>query len=72
VDRPVVMETTALGAAWLAGHKAEVWPDQTGFATLWRRDRRFSPTMDEATRRKKLADWQRAVAATLTYARASR
>jgi glycerol kinase len=72
VDRPVVMETTALGAAWLAGHKAGVWPDQTGFATLWRRDRRFSPTMDEATRRKKLADWQRAVAATLTYARASR
>ena len=45
VDRPTILETTALGAAWLAGHKAGVWPDQAGFAQHWKRDRRFTPTM---------------------------
>ena len=41
VERPVVQETTALGAAWLAGHKAGVWPDAEGFARLWKLDRAF-------------------------------
>ena len=39
VERPVVQETTALGAAWLAGHKAGVWPDAEGFAKLWKLER---------------------------------
>ncbi len=66
VDRPVVLETTALGAAWLAGRKAGVWPDEDGFASSWRLDRRFEPVMDEATRSRKLAGWADAVRRTLT------
>jgi glycerol kinase len=41
VDRPVFMETTALGAAYLAGRKAGVYPDLDGFAATWKLDRRF-------------------------------
>jgi glycerol kinase len=65
VDRPVVLETTALGAAWLAGHKAGVWPDRAGFAKLWSRDRRFSPVISAVVRDEKYAGWKSAVAATL-------
>ena len=43
VERPTVLETTALGAAWLAGHKAGVWPDAEGFAKLWKLERAFKP-----------------------------
>jgi glycerol kinase len=68
VDRPTVLETTALGAAWLAGHAAGVWPDQAGFATHWKRDRRFEPVMPETERDARYARWQRAVAATLVEA----
>ena len=46
VDRPTILETTALGAAWLAGWKAGVWPDMDGFAARWALDRQFNPTMD--------------------------
>ena len=46
VDRPVVLETTALGAAWLAGCGAGAWPDHEGFARGWRRDHRFEPEDD--------------------------
>jgi len=66
VDRPAVLETTALGAAWLAGWQSGVWPDREGFARGWRLDRRFSPAMDEAIRAKKLAGWRDAVSRTLT------
>jgi glycerol kinase len=68
VDRPTVLETTALGAAWLAGHGAGVWPDQAGFAKHWKLDRRFQPTMAPADRAARYARWQRAVAATLAEA----
>ncbi len=71
VDRPAVLETTALGAAWLAGHGAGVWPDQAGFSNLWRRDCRFRPQMSDATRQRKLASWRRAIAATLHHTHAS-
>ena len=70
VDRPVILETTALGAAWLSGHKAGVWPDQDGFAKLWQRERRFEPKMASDVRARKLAGWRKAVAATLDHARA--
>ena len=50
VDRPKITETTALGAAWLAGMQAGLYPDQAGFAESWALDRRFVPTMDAATR----------------------
>jgi glycerol kinase len=66
VDRPTILETTALGAAWLAGWKAGVWPDMQGFAKRWSLDRQFNPRMDDATRRAKLKGWRNAVKRTLT------
>ena len=66
VDRPVILETTALGAAWLAGMKAGVWPDMDEFAAGWARDRRFEPTMGEAERKAKVAGWDDAVRRVLT------
>jgi len=66
VDRPTILETTALGAAWLAGWKAGVWPDQQGFAARWALDRQFTPHMDEAVRKRKLKGWRDAVRRTLT------
>ncbi|MFO1088751.1 MAG: glycerol kinase GlpK [Hyphomicrobiales bacterium] len=66
VDRPAVLETTALGAAWLAGHQAGVWPGEEGFAKGWQLERRFEPAMDDGLRAKKLAGWRDAVSRTLT------
>ena len=66
VDRPAGVETTALGAAWLAGMRAGVYPDQEGFAATWARDRRFEPSMEESARDTATARWRRAVEATLT------
>ena len=70
VDRPQVLETTALGAAWLAGHAAGAWPDQVGFGKLWRLERRFVPAMEAAARERKYAAWKKAVAAVLAFAEA--
>jgi glycerol kinase len=66
VDRPVVMETTALGAAYLAGLQAGVCPDPAGFAATWRLDRRFEPGMGDAIRDRKWAGWQDAIRRTRT------
>lgn len=66
VDRPKVLETTALGVAWLAGMRAGVYPDQAGFADQWALDRRFEPAMDTATRDRRYAGWKDAVKRTLT------
>jgi glycerol kinase len=61
VDRPVIKETTALGAAYLAGLKAGVFPKPGRFADSWRLERRFTPSMEPATRTRKLAGWHDAV-----------
>ncbi len=61
VDRPVILETTALGAAWLAGSGAHVWPDHDAFAKSWQRDRHFKPVMDAATRATLVAGWRDAI-----------
>lgn len=66
VDRPVVMETTALGAAYLAGREAGLCPDLEGFAAQWRLDRRFEPQMVSTVRERKYAGWKDAVRRTLT------
>jgi glycerol kinase len=66
VDRPVVMETTALGAAYLAGRAGGIYPDLAGFAEMWALDRRFMPRMNSATRERKFAGWRDAVRRTLT------
>jgi glycerol kinase len=66
VDRPKVLETTALGAAWLAGMRAGLYPDQAGFARDWALERRFVPAMARDRAEAKYARWKAAVAATLT------
>jgi glycerol kinase len=66
VDRPEILETTALGAAWLAGYKAGLWPGQEAFSRSWALERRFLPAMDEKTRKTKLEGWRDAVRRTLT------
>jgi glycerol kinase len=66
VDRPQVLETTALGAAWLAGMRAGIYPDQAGFAKNWALEKRFEPAMSDALRDEKYAAWKRAVKATLS------
>lgn len=66
VDRPTILETTALGAAWLAGSKAGVWPKAKEFARSWALERRFEPEMDAATRGAKLVGWRDAVRRTLS------
>jgi glycerol kinase len=68
VDRPVILETTALGVAWLAGSRAGVWPNQEEFSKSWARDRRFEPQMDGTTRKGKLKGWRSAVKRTLMAA----
>lgn len=66
VDRPKILETTALGAAWLAGSRAGVWPDAEGFSKAWALDRSFEPAMDEKVRKGKLKGWSEAVKRTLS------
>lgn len=66
VDRPTILETTAMGAAWLAGSRIGLWPDQKGFAENWARDTRFEPNMEDKTRDKVYAGWKDAVKRTLT------
>jgi glycerol kinase len=61
VDRPMIRETTALGAAYLAGLAAGVYPEPAKFADNWRLERRFKPAMSKATRERKLKGWARAV-----------
>lgn len=61
VDRPMIQETTALGAAYLAGLHAGVYPEPQKFADNWRLETRFRPNMSAATRTRKLAGWARAV-----------
>jgi glycerol kinase len=69
VERPTIRETTALGAAWLAGSKAGIWPDADGFAKSWKLERAFSSHMSAGERQRKYAGWQRAVAAVLSMAK---
>ena len=61
VLRPAIRETTALGAAYLAGLAAGVWESREELSRLWRCDTTFSPAMDARHRECLLADWHRAV-----------
>ncbi|MBS0638997.1 MAG: glycerol kinase GlpK [Proteobacteria bacterium] len=65
VDRPANLETTATGAAYLAGMAAGLYPDADSFAASWKAERRFLPAMPEAQRAGKYAGWQTAVARAL-------
>lgn len=66
VDRPVMQETTALGAAWLAGMRAGVYPDQQGFSETWELDHRFEPQLDATTRDARYDRWKKAVNAAMS------
>jgi glycerol kinase len=66
VCRPSVLETTAMGAAYLAGSRAGVYPDQATFAAQERGFTRFAPGMDRAERARRLAGWDDAVKRTLS------
>ncbi len=66
VDRPVVAETTSLGAAYLAGLQSGLLPEPAAFAERWRLDRRFAPQMPAERREALYARWKDAVRRTLT------
>jgi glycerol kinase len=61
VERPEIIETTALGAAYLAGLAVEFWPDQKTIATQWKVDKAFTPSMAEEKRENLYAGWKKAV-----------
>ena len=66
VDRPVSAETTALGAAYLAGLHVGFYPSVEEFSQSWRRDKRFNPALAEKERGVAYAGWQDAVRRTLS------
>lgn len=68
VRRPVVAETTALGAAYLAGLAVGYWSDLNDVATNWALDREFTPDMEPETRRRLTRGWERAVQRSLGWA----
>jgi len=65
VERPVSVETTALGAAFLAGLATGVWSDLAALEATWAADRRFEPKMDADLRAGLVAGWHKAVARAL-------
>ena len=68
VERPAVLETTALGAAYLAGLAVGFWRDKEELAARWKLDRRFESRMDAARREKLYGGWKRAVARAMEWA----
>ena len=67
VERPKVRETTALGAAYLAGLAIGYWKDTRELASNWALDRRFEPQMDADRRERLYAGWKRAVQRALDW-----
>lgn len=67
VERPTVAETTALGAAYLAGLAVGVWGDTADIEGNWRLDRRFEPSMDDHRRARLYRGWRRAVERSLGW-----
>ena len=68
VRRPAIRETTALGAAYLAGLAVGVWKDQEEIKGLWACDTMYHPQMEDATRQKLLAGWHKAVGRSQNWA----
>jgi glycerol kinase len=67
VRRPVVAETTALGAAYLAGLAVGYWSDESEITRNWALEREFTPSMAPAARDERYADWQKAVQRSLNW-----
>lgn len=68
VVRPVVTETTALGAAYLAGLAVGYWQNMESIQDQWRADKKFVPAMETVTRDRLMKDWHRAVKAARAWA----
>jgi glycerol kinase len=66
VDRPRILETTAVGAAYLAGFQQGIFPDPDEFARSWKLDRQFTPRLGKEIRQRKYRGWQDAVRRTLS------
>ena len=66
IDRPEILETTALGAAWLAGMKAGFYPNIEEFAKNWRLENRFEPHIDSQQRAQLYDGWKDSVSRTLS------
>jgi glycerol kinase len=69
VVRPRVTETTALGAAYLAGLATGFWKDEAEIASLWSRERVFEPALSRAAAEARLAEWKRAVERSRNWSR---
>ncbi len=67
VTRPVITETTALGAAYAAGLTVRFWESTDEIRAMWQEDRTFTPDLDHGTREKLFANWQKAVERTLNW-----
>ncbi len=67
VQRPVINETTALGAAYLAGLAVGFWKDQAEIAEQWKLEKSFEPAMEEEKREELYAGWKKAVHATMAF-----
>lgn len=67
VERPVVRETTALGAAFLAGLAVGYWSDRDEICRTWSLDRRFEPTMETEVRESLYGGWKKAVHAAMAF-----
>ncbi len=67
VDRPAILETTALGVAYLAGLYLGIFPPPDEIGTAWKQDKRFEPSMDVETRARKYKGWQDAISRTLRH-----
>ena len=69
VNRPVCVETTAMGAAYLAGLAVDYWKDKEDVKENWQTDRVFVPEIDRSEREKRLRGWRRAVKQSFGWAR---
>lgn len=67
--RPVCIETTSLGAAYLAGLATGYWKDKSDIIANWQADREFSPSMSEVKRNELMEGWHKAVGCTMGWAR---
>ncbi|QUW21434.1 glycerol kinase GlpK [Sporosarcina sp. Marseille-Q4063] len=67
VERPLINETTALGAAYLAGLAVGFWKDRSEIATHWHLDRSFEPNMEQSERDQLYTGWQKAVKAAIAF-----
>jgi glycerol kinase len=67
VERPLILETTALGAAYLAGLSTGFWNSMDEIKDSWKREAVFTPKMSEDVRLKNIKGWKKAVFATMKF-----